>query len=153
MFSQDRILAWYMQEVLTDSNYPAANRLNKEVMSDTDAEVHTHRIQWRELSRNLTQREILYFISGSPSGVRETKIKSFMHDVFRFSFDGSIDPHLKKLEADGLLTKDSTRSGATIWHANQPLVIEMVQKELEEMKYRERELRDLHAFLIGTYAD
>ncbi len=122
-------------------------------MSHTETEVAAHRSQWRELSRNLTQREILYFVSGSPDGVRETKIRSFMHEVFRFSVQGSIDPHLKKLEADGLLTKESTRSGAIIWHANQPLVLDMVRRELEEMKHREDELRDLHAYLISMYAD
>ncbi|MFH0966230.1 MAG: hypothetical protein V1862_00895, partial [Methanobacteriota archaeon] len=89
--------------------------MNREVMSHTDDEVNTHRTQWRELSRNLTQREILYFISGSPNGVRESKIKTFMNDVFRFSFNGSIDPHLVKLESDGLLTKECTRGGAMIW--------------------------------------
>ena len=122
-------------------------------MSHTDAEVNTHRAQWRELSRSLIQREILYFISGSPNGIRETKVKSFMQDGFKFSVNGSIEPHLGKLEADGLLTKECTRSGATIWHANQPLVIDMVQKELVELKHRETELRDLHAYLIGTYED
>ena len=127
--------------------------MNREVMSPTDAEVNAHRTQWRELSRSLTQREILYFISGSPDGVREKKIKTFMHDVFRFSFNGSIGSYLEKLEADGLLSKECTRSGNTIWHANQPLVINMVQRELEELKYRESELRDLHAYLIGMYAD
>lgn len=122
-------------------------------MSHTDAEIQIHRTQWRELSRNLTQREILYFISGSPDGVRETKIKSFMYDVFRFSFNGSIESHLKKLEDEGLLTTERTRSGAIIWHANQPRVIDMIQRELEELKYRENELQDLHAYLISMYAD
>lgn len=122
-------------------------------MSDTDAEVHAHRSQWRELSRNLTQREILYFVSGSPNGVRETKIKTFMQDVFKYSMNGSIEPHIKKLESDGLLTKESTRGGATIWHANHAQVIDLVQRELEEMKYHEKELRDLHGYLIEMYSD
>lgn len=73
--------------------------------------------------------------------------------MFRFSFNGSLESHLKKLETDGFLTKDCTRGGATVWHANQRLVIGVVQRELEELKHRENELRDLHAFLIDTYAD
>ncbi len=36
-------------------------------------EDHHHRTIWRDLSRNLSKREILYFISGSPDGVREPK--------------------------------------------------------------------------------
>lgn len=124
-----------------------------EDMVQSDNDIQAHRSEWRELSRNLTQREILYFVSGSPDGVRETKIKSFMHEVFKFSVSGTIDPHLKKLEADGLLTKEYTRGGAEIWHANQPLVITIIQHELEAMKHREAELRDLHTYLISMYAD
>jgi len=127
--------------------------MNTHVMSDTDTEVQAHRSRWRELSRNLTQREILYFISGSPNGIRESKIKSYIHEVFKFSVNGSIEPHLKKLESDGFLTKESTRSGATIWHANHPLVIDMIQKELEEMKHHETALHDLHGYLISMYTD
>jgi hypothetical protein len=122
-------------------------------MTDTDTQAQIHRRQWRELSRNLTQREIVYFISGSPNGVRETKIKSFMHDACKYSINGSVESHVKKLESDGLITKESTRSGAIIWHANQDRVIEMIQKELEEIKYRENELRDLHTYLISMYSD
>jgi len=122
-------------------------------MSPIDAEGNPHRTQWRELSRNLTQREILYYISGSPDGIRETKIKTFMHDVFKYSMNGSIEPHLVKLEADGLLHNECTRSGAKIWHANHPLVIDMIQRELKELKHRENDLRDLHAYLISMYAD
>lgn len=140
-------------EVLTDSHYPVTKPIEYMNMSQIDPEVHTHRSRWRELSRNVTQREIVYFISGFPDGVRETKIKSFMHEVFKFSFNGSIESHLEKLDADGLLTKECTRSGAKIWHANPPIVIEMIQKELEEIKYHEKELRDLRTYLIGMYAD
>jgi len=122
-------------------------------MSLTDDEVRTHRTRWREISRSLTQREILYYVSGSPDGVRETKIKTYMHEVFKFSVDGTIEPHLKKLEGGCLLTKEYTRGGAVIWHANHPAVIDMIQQELEEMKYHETEIRELHAYLISTYAD
>ncbi|PWR74016.1 hypothetical protein [Methanospirillum lacunae] len=122
-------------------------------MTHSDDQSGYHRSEWRKISQDLTGREIVYFISGSPDGVRETKIKSFMHDVFRFSFSGSIEPHLEKIEKDGLISKETTRSGARIWHANHDKVIEMVTNELDEMKYREKELRELHAFLINTYGD
>jgi hypothetical protein len=122
-------------------------------MSSSEAEENTHRSQWRELARSLSQREILYFISGAPNGVRETKIKTFMNDVFKFSINGSIEPHLEKLESDGFLTKESTRGGAIVWHANQSLVIDMIQKELDELKHRENELCDLRAYLLGMYTD
>ncbi len=122
-------------------------------MTQSDDIVNLHRTEWRELSKNLTGREILYFISGSPDGVRETKIKSFMHDVFKFSFSGSIETHLEKLEKENLITRETTRSGARIWHANPDKVIELVRKELEEMKHREEELRELHGYLIGMYGD
>lgn len=120
-------------------------------MSYTDAQDSAHRSQWRELSRNLVEREILYFISGSPDGVREPKIQTYMKEFFTYSFQGSIDPHLKKLAADGLITQEKTRSGATIWHANHSLVISIVQKELDELKHREENLRGLHAYLIDMY--
>jgi hypothetical protein len=122
-------------------------------MSDTNVEANTHRTNWRELSRNLTQREILYFVAGSPDGVSEKKIKTFMHEVFKYSFNGSVESYLEKLEDDGLLSKEYTRSSVKIWHANQLLVIDMVKGELEELKYRENELRDLHSYLISMYAD
>lgn len=122
-------------------------------MPDTDTEVFTRRSQWRELCRSVIDHEILYFISSSPEGVRETKIKNFMQEVFKFSFHGSIESHMTKLESEGLITKESTRSGARIWHANQPLVIDLVQKERDELKHRESELRDLHEYLIDLYRD
>lgn len=120
-------------------------------MNQLDDTISLHRSEWRKLSQDLTGREILYFISGSPDGVRETKIKTFMHEVFKFSFSGSIEPHLEKLENDGFISKETTRSGARIWHANHKKVIKKVSNELQEIKFREEELRELHAFLINTY--
>jgi len=122
-------------------------------MAQSDDSSNIHRTEWRELSKDLTAREILYYISGSPDGVRETKIKSFMHDVFKYSFSVSIETHLEKLEKENLISRETTRSGARIWHANQEKVLELVQKELEEMKYREEELRELHGYLVSMYGD
>ncbi|WP_319540848.1 hypothetical protein [uncultured Methanospirillum sp.] len=122
-------------------------------MTQSDDSSNLHRTEWRELSKDLTGREILYYISGSPDGVRETKIKSFMHDVFKYSFSVSIETHLEKLEKENLISRETTRSGARIWHANQDKVLELVQRELEEMKYREEELRELHAYLVSMYGD
>lgn len=76
-----------------------------------------------------------------------------MQDHFKYSFQGSIQPHLKKLEADGLITKETTRSGAIIWHANQCRVIDIIQNELAVLKQRENELQDLLAFLEELYVD
>lgn len=129
------------------------NQIHEDNMAHEDAEGNTHRAEWRELSRNLTQREILYFISGSPDGVREPKIKSFMQDVFKYSFHGSVESHLKELESEGLLTKECPRRGAAVWHANQPRVIETVQKELKELKFREKELLELQEYLDEMYGD
>ncbi len=122
-------------------------------MAQSDDSSNLHRTEWRELSKDLTGREILYYISGSPDGVRETKIKSFMHDVFKYSFSVKIETHLEKLEKENMISRETTRSGARIWHANQEKVLELVQKELEEMKYREEELRELHAYLVSMYGD
>lgn len=76
-----------------------------------------------------------------------------MQDHFKYSFQGSIQPHLKKLEADGLITKETTRSGAIIWHANQCRVIDIIQNELTVLKQRENELQDLLVFLKELYVD
>ena len=78
-------------------------------MYQTDEE-QSHRSEWREISRDLSKREILYFISGSPDGVREPKIKEFMKDVFKFSFHGSVESLLKELETEGLVTKETNLS-------------------------------------------
>ncbi|NLV26759.1 MAG: hypothetical protein GXY48_06295 [Methanomicrobiales archaeon] len=122
-------------------------------MSPTDDEVKARRIKWRELCRSHTEHDILYYISSYPDGVRETKIKTYMQDVFKYSFQGSIETHLKKLEVDGLISKERTRSGAAIWHANQSLVIEMVEKEREVLKQRESELRVFYSYLIDMYGN
>lgn len=123
-----------------------------ERMYQTD-EGQSHRSEWREISRDLSKREILYFISGSPDGLREPKIKEFMKDVFKFSFHGSVESLLKELETEGLVTKETPRRGAPVWHANPPQVMEMVQKELKAMKYREKELLDLQEYLDELYGD
>lgn len=138
---------------LTGRKIVLSNRKRREDMSDADAGANSPRLRWRELCRNQTPREILYYVAGSPDGVRETKIKSFMHEGFRISIQGSIDQHLKTLEAEGLLTRESTRSGAVIWHADEQRVLELVQKELEKLEIRVRELRDLQEYLVGMYAD
>jgi len=116
-------------------------------------EDHHHRTIWRDLSRNLSKREILYFISGSPDGVREPKIREFMKDVFKFSFQGSVESHLKELEAECLVTKETPRRGAPVWHANPSLVLEMVRNELNAMKFREKQLLELQEYLDEVYGD
>lgn len=121
-------------------------------MNDKNEE-NAHRTRWRELSQNLTEREILYYVSGSPDGVREQAIKTFMKDVFKYSFHGSVETHLKALESKDLITKESPRRGTPLWHANHSEVMTLIQKELEEMKIREDELRDLLAYLKEIYAD
>ncbi len=122
-------------------------------MADTDAGLHSHRSEWRELSRSLIQREVLYTISGFPDGVREAKIKTLMHDVFKYSFQGTVAPHLKELEENGFLSKESTKSGAIIWHADHAKVLNLVEQERAAMKHREAELRELHAYLVEMYGD
>lgn len=122
-------------------------------MTEQDDEGKTHRTKWRELSQNLTQREILYVISGSPDGIRETKIKTHMQDVFKYSFHGSIESHLKALETENLLNKEIPKRGVPLWHANQSKVLEIVQEELEEMKFREQELREFYEYLKELYGD
>lgn len=76
-----------------------------------------------------------------------------MQDVFKYSFHGSVESHLKELESAGLLTKECPRRGAIVWHANQPQVIETVQKELEELKFHENELREFCEYLKEMYGD
>lgn len=111
------------------------------------------RNEWRELSRDVTRREILYFISGSPDGVREPKIKDFMKGVFKYSFQGSVESHLKELEADGLVTKEVPKRGAPVWHADPSRVMEMVEREIDALKYREKELLNLKEFLEEIYGE
>lgn len=98
-------------------------------MARTEKEDVSSRNEWRELSRNLASREILYFISGSPDGGRKPKIKDFIKDVFQYSFQGSVESHLKELEADGLVTKEIPKRGAPVWHAVPLRVMEMVKRD------------------------
>lgn len=122
-------------------------------MALTEDEVQARRKNWRELCRNQTEHEILYCISSFPDGVRESKIKTQMQDVFKYSFHGNIETHLKSLEANGLISKETTRSGARIWHADQSSVLKLVRKELEVLNARELEMRDFHAYLTDMYGD
>jgi hypothetical protein len=108
---------------------------------------------WRDLSGNLSKREILYFISGSPDGLREPKIKEFMKDVFKFSFHGSVESNLKDLEAEGLVIKETPQRGAPVWHTYPSLVMEMVRNELNAIKFREKQLLELQEFLDEVYGD
>lgn len=122
-------------------------------MSPVDEKEEIHRSRWRELSQTVTDREILYYISGFPEGVRHTKIKSHMKEVFRFSFHGSAESHLEAMESEGLVTRERTRSGASVWHASPSRVMDLIREELREINHRERELRDLLTYLTELYAD
>ncbi len=109
-------------------------------MAKAEDDEVSNRNEWRELSRDLTSREILYIISGSPDGVREPKIKDFMKDVFTYSFQGSVESHLQKLEADGFVTKEVPKRGAPVWHANPFRVREILKREIAALKSREKAL-------------
>lgn len=122
-------------------------------MTLTDDEGAARRAQWRALCQNLTDREILYFVSGSPDGVREKRVKDHMQDVFKYSFHGSVGSHLEKLATDGYLSKESTKSGAAVWFANPRTVMDLIRTELAAMKAREQELKELYTFLENTYGN
>ena len=122
-------------------------------MTQADDEGRAWRARWRDMCQNLTDREILYFVSGSPDGVREKRVKDHMQDVFKYSFHGSVGSHLEKLAADGYLSKESVKSGAAVWFAHPQPVMDLIRTELAAMKTREQDLKDLYSFLENTYGN
>jgi hypothetical protein len=75
-----------------------------------------------------------------------------MKDVFQYSFQGSVESHLKELEAEGLVTKKIPKSGAPVWHADPLRVMEMVKRDHCTEK-KEEELMNLKDFLDEIYGE